>query len=167
MNRGWRLSLILPSEEVVEELGWVFDEVHNHPWVEFSWGELDEVVNSEYLPIILEGNVSSAQKFALARGIAQEPKHTSENAELIKVTMERDALQKLSRGLKVGVFQTETGASSIAYSEPKKIGTLYLGTPDPWSGGDAVRWLAQRLSEGGCPVDISTTRPSRVLSALQ
>jgi hypothetical protein len=167
VNRGWRLSLVLPSEEVVEELGWVFDEVHNHPWIEFSWGELEEVVSAEYLATINLGELGSAEKFALVKGATQEPKHSVENAEVIRVTVERGSLQKLTQGVKRGVFQTETGASSIAYSGPQNIGTLYRGAPDQWSGGNAVRWMAHRLSEGGCQVDISTTRVSTVLSALK
>jgi len=167
INRGWRLSFVLPSEEVVEELGWMFDEVHNHPWVELSWGELDEVVSADLLPATDGGGLRSDEKFALAKGVAHQPMHTVENAEVIKVTMRKDSLQQLTLGVKRGIYQTETGASSIVYSDPQKLGTLYRGSADEWSGGDAVRWIAQRLKEGGCQVDISTTRASTVLSALK
>lgn len=166
INRGWRFSLALQSEDAVEELGWMVDETHNHPWVELAWGYGENVVPEEEFRTseALKGN--KGEPLFLARGLVAAPRHEVEVAEVTSLRFPRTRLSQLLSGLKSGIAPSDTGASTVVADNNPKIGTIYKGAADERAGRSSVRWIAQRLYEAGCPVDPTSGRTTRLLNAV-
>ena len=166
VNRGWRLSLVLRSEDAVEELGWMVDETHNHPWVEFAWGYGDNVIPPEDILPTSSLIPLTGAPFFLARGLPSKPHHDLEKAEITSLSFPRVRLAAVLLGVKSGIAPSETGASTVIGTANSKTGTIYKGAVSDSAGKSTVKWIAQRISEAGCPVDPTSGRVSRLLGAL-